>query len=378
MAKTIAVFFFLLNSAALSRGQSCEGLCDTPYDSSLPCQCNSACGNHNDCCNDYEDVCLGDLLKCAGRCGANYDSSLPCQCNDRCQEFGNCCSDYDDECGGSSGGSLSEVELKELSEMLAVADVDNAGGLFELNLQCTTNNGNPNDCSPEPLFYYVDPSVHEKEVYKLLSKLYDNYQKSPSVVEDHTTQEQQEERDLIKYLANTEVMNITYEYLVIRGVFNGEKSEWEDFLYTTWFTMYDRAKAAATLGSSGFEHVYIGEVKNGDVSGFHSWYHYYLLEQSGNINYLGYWDTIEFGPNMQNGGGIDFTFTWDGVQKPYGGFFVGTSPELEMAVYTVCLMTWPDTLCPISLWGTNLWIQTWRKQSGGNTLPASSYPVFRK
>jgi len=259
--------------------------------------------------------------------------------------------------------------------MMAAADVNNAGGMFELNLQCTTNNGNPNDCSPDPLFFYVDPSINDWEVYQLLSKLYDNYEKSPSIVEDHTAAEQQEERDLIQYIANTDVMDIAYNYLVIRGVFDGTKADWENFLYDTWFTMYDRAKA--TLGSSGFEHVFIGEVKNGAVSGFHSWYHWYLLEQSGNMNYLGYWDAPQFGANFENGGGIDFTFTWDGVQKPYGGFFVGTSPELEMAVYTICLMTRPDSLCPISLWGTNVWIQTWRHYNNGQVLPGSSYPVFK-
>jgi len=374
MSKMMTGLFFLLISAVLTSGDSCDGRCDDHYDSDYSCQCNSACGNHGDCCSDYGEICLGQTLSCAGKCGANYNPNDACQCNDRCSEFGNCCSDYDSECGGSTGGSLSDVELKELSEMLAAADVDNAGGLFEMDLQCTTNNGNPNDCSPGPLFYYVDPSVHEMEVYKLLSKLYDNYQKSPSVVEDHTAQEQQEERDLVKHLANTAIMNITYEYLIIRGAFDGTKDDWEDFLYTTWFTMYDRAKA--TLGSSGFEHVFIGEIKNGGVGGFHSWYHWYLLEQSGNMNYLGYWETVTFGPNFQNGGGIDFTFTWDGVQKPYGGFFVGTSPELEMAVYTVCLMQRPDKKCPISLWGTNVWIQTWREYSGGNVLPGSSYPIF--
>ena len=46
---------------------------------------------------------------------------------------------------------------------------------YVVDLQCTTNNGNPNDCSPLPLFERVDPAVLEIPVYKKLAALYDNY-----------------------------------------------------------------------------------------------------------------------------------------------------------------------------------------------------------
>ena len=73
----------------------------------------------------------------------NYDPSLPCECNDKCGQYGNCCPDYDEECGGGGGGSLSDQDLIVLSEMLLSDDANNVGGKIELNLQCTTNNGNP-------------------------------------------------------------------------------------------------------------------------------------------------------------------------------------------------------------------------------------------
>ena len=80
-------------------------------------------------------------------------------------------------------------------------------------------------------------------------------------------------------------------------MFTGTEEDWERHLYDLWFGMYDRARTI--LGSSGFEHVFIGEIKGGSVSGFHNWFHWYTLEQAGELNYLGYWETAEFGADME-------------------------------------------------------------------------------
>ena len=45
---------------------------------------------------------------------------------------------------------------------------------------------------------------------------------------------------------------------------------------------------------SGFEHVFIGEIKNGEVSGFHDWINFYQQEKTNAINYLGYLDQANF------------------------------------------------------------------------------------
>merc|ERR1712123_17324 len=177
----------------LGEDSSCQGRCEDSYDSSYSCQCNSACAAHSDCCPDYGSECQGDSLSCRGKCGASYDPSLPCECNDKCSQYGNCCPDYVEECDGGGGGSLSDEDLQTLSEMLLSDDANNVGGMIELNLQCTTNNGNPQDCSPAPLFTSVDQSVMEMPIYVKLAALYDNYVTSPGTVEDHTEEEQAEE-----------------------------------------------------------------------------------------------------------------------------------------------------------------------------------------
>lgn len=45
----------------------------------------------------------------------------------------------------------------------------------------------------------------------------------------------------------------------------------------------------ASLDSSGFEHVFVGETKSGtEIVGFHNWIQFYLQEKNGNLDYKGY------------------------------------------------------------------------------------------
>jgi len=350
--------------------QSCEGRCDDPLDPNQPCQCNAACVTYHDCCDDYSEICQGDDNSCKGKCGAAYQPSLPCQCNDLCSNYHNCCSDYEDECPPHH--ALSDAELVELGQLLIQQDDANVAGLYQLNLQCSTHDGSTEDCSPEPLFTSVDPAVFQLPVYVKLAALYDNYVKSPGTVEDHTEQEQAEEMDFLDEVLSSAVMQTTYNFLFEKSAFTGTFEDWGRHVYDTWFGMYDRARTI--LGSSGFEHVFIGEVKKGQVSGFHNWFHWHWLEKEGHINYLGYWEHVTLGNQGDRGDGLSFTFTWDGVQKPYGSAFIGTSPSLELAVYTTCLLARPDTKCHMVLGDQDVYIQTWRTVVGSQVYVGSSYP----
>lgn len=65
-----------------------------------PCQCNSLCEVHDDCCNDYVKTC-NPPTSCAVQ-GCKYNAEAPCKCNDKCDEFDDCCSDYKIVCGQKS------------------------------------------------------------------------------------------------------------------------------------------------------------------------------------------------------------------------------------------------------------------------------------
>lgn len=65
---------------------------------------------------------------------------------------------------------------------------------------------------------------------------------------------------------------------------------------------------------------------------------------------------------------------YNGYDKPVTTIFVGTSPELEMALYTVCFYARPDGNCPVSLGGTKFDIVTHKFKYRGNDLVGTAYP----
>ncbi|XP_035169593.1 poly(U)-specific endoribonuclease-A-like [Oxyura jamaicensis] len=82
-----------------------------------------------------------------------------------------------------------------------------------------------------------------------------------------------------------------------------------------------------------------GEIKKGKVSGGHSWVQLYRLEKLGQLNYLSYsydgpWDTF---PDV-----LALQYRWDGHLKSIGSTFMGSSPEFDLALYTLCYKARPD------------------------------------
>ena len=60
------------------------------------------------------------------------------------------------------------------------------------------------------------------------------------------------------------------------------------------YNMIVNATSSSFFHFSGFEHVFIGEIKNGEVSGFHDWVHFYQQEKENAIDYLGYLSQADF------------------------------------------------------------------------------------
>lgn len=61
-------------------------------------------------------------------------------------------------------------------------------------------------------------------------------------------------------------------------------------LHQIWFGLYSRENRI--LGSSGFEHVFLGEIKENKVSGFHNWVFFSKEESNNKVNYKGRIGTV--------------------------------------------------------------------------------------
>lgn len=57
--------------------------------------------------------------------------------------------------------------------------------------------------------------------------------------------------------------------------------------------MYSRG--GGRISSSGFEHVFLTEIKNREVSGLHNWLYFNDQESKNQANYLGYMKSLDLG-----------------------------------------------------------------------------------
>ncbi|XP_078596808.1 uridylate-specific endoribonuclease D-like [Branchiostoma floridae x Branchiostoma japonicum] len=376
---------------------SCYGRCGEAYNAANSCHCNSRCPEFNNCCSDYYSMCPNWGNSCAnGRCGELLNIAYSCQCNTQCTQYGDCCADYGAECLGeggnvvepvapgtggaacatSTGSSASSTELSCLAQLIWDSDVNRAsGGQYALNLQgqiAQSAVSQHRDLASANLFTYMDEgTLLTRNTYSAYVALFDNYVASTGTNEVVTSAETAEINAFINLIQSTDVIIKLHEFLAYKGLASSNMATFMADLKEMWFGLYSRSSGAA-MDSSGFEHVFLGEFKNGKVSGFHNWITMYLLERDGDANYYGYiWD--------KQPGILAVQVRWGSLYKDLGSMFYGTSPEFDLAMYTMCYVTSPDSLCRFNMAGASVAIQTWSwansSYGGGKRYLASAYPA---
>jgi len=171
--------------------------------------------------------------------------------------------------------------------------------------------------------------------------LLDNYKAETGEAETVTSAERKEAWDFLKAIMESAPMQFCHKYLVAKGA-NGvpeDPSAFTSLLYKIWFELYNRQRGGRA-DSSGFEHVFVGEVKDDSISGFHNWLQFYLEEQKGNLDYRGYIKPQDHSEAVANSDDnvLTLQFRWNGIEKFVGTSFIGVSPEFEFAVYTMCFL----------------------------------------
>lgn len=216
------------------------------------------------------------------------------------------------------------------------------GSDFIINVQKGKKPFWKEDGASDPLFTRVDSSVWERPTYHAFVKLLDNYSAEADNAEILTNTERSEITSFLDAIYETEVMQFCHKYCIENESSINVPSDKDDFLKllrTIWFDLYNRSRGGRD-DSSGFEHVFVGEVKDGEISGFHNWIQFYLQEKKGAVDYRGY-----IRPRSSNSEEHDnddyiltLQFRWKGVEKFVGSSFIGVSPEFEFALYTLCFL----------------------------------------
>lgn len=212
---------------------------------------------------------------------------------------------------------------------------------YKLNVQSGKKPYDRGDAAPEPLFTYVDQSIlRQRTTYSTFVALLDNYSAQTGVAENMTQEELCETRAFLRAVSRTAPMQLCRKYCAAHGDgIPGDEEGFTKLLHDLWFRGYGRSHGGGGRDSSGFEHVFVGEIKNGKISGFHNWITFYLEEKAGLIDYRGYIkprgrrDVIDDNDHI-----LTLQFQWRGVEKAMGGGFIGVSPEFELAMYTTCFL----------------------------------------
>ncbi|XP_029951934.1 uridylate-specific endoribonuclease C isoform X2 [Salarias fasciatus] len=194
------------------------------------------------------------------------------------------------------------------------------------------------DHASQPLFSNVNEGKLKNitTVSRFLTLL-DNYERSTGVTERVTTEELTEISLFLDAVLQTEVMKRAHRYLVSKGQSSADLRLFKNQLNLIWFHLYHRQRNAG-LDSSGFEHVFVGETKSGnEIVGFHNWIQFYLQEKNNLLDYKGYKAGRHDVPDHDDHV-LNLQFSWHSLVKPVGSAFIGTSPEFEMAIFTVVFL----------------------------------------
>lgn len=203
-------------------------------------------------------------------------------------------------------------------------------------LRCTTA-----DRLQRPLFAHVAPEILARPTYLSLIRLFDLFQHPVSCAEGvgcrmYSDTERQAIDQFLEAVVRTPVMRRAYSHVVGSLQAELQDSSWQEVLRELWFQRWEGRPSV-------FEHVFLGNLTE-DLSGepiaggLHCWVKFYLEELRGTAKYLGYiYNDPEVG--FSDNRFVSGKFIWDHqgykLVKDQGGFFVGVSPEWQLACGTV-------------------------------------------
>lgn len=220
---------------------------------------------------------------------------------------------------------------------------------YKMNVQKGKKPYLKGDFASDPLFDYVDRDVFRRPTYKTFLALCDNYTPEVGKKEVVTRGEMRENWNFLEAIMQSQPMQFCHKFCHQKNpdLVPASAKGFKEILYKLWFKLYKRSRGGSrsTLDSSGFEHVFIGEIKDEKVTGFHNWINFYNEEKKGNVDYRGYVKprgSNNAAQTNENDHLLSLQFKWHGVEKFVSTSFIGVSPEFEIALYTMCFLLSAD------------------------------------
>lgn len=211
------------------------------------------------------------------------------------------------------------------------------------------------DLAKNPLLQKVNQEKLKHENVELFVKLLNNYVVNFREAENYNSEELKEINNYLEHIRETKVWKLTVDYLKNELDVNLDE-KFNETLFSIWFEIYTNwFRGRRTDYCSGFEHVFVGEGKYransagdntlGEISGYHNWIKFLIDEKTERVNFQGYNYGLSNNQGPDNPHVVTLQMSWihrdlNGdiiakLFKPKGGFFLGTSPECELALGTI-------------------------------------------
>ncbi|GMT32532.1 hypothetical protein PFISCL1PPCAC_23829 [Pristionchus fissidentatus] len=268
--------------------------------------------------------------------------------------------------------SASNDEILKVADEMRNGDENKASkGQIIVDFGGHVNFNGKADASPNKLFTAVDSSLLSKPTFAAFIKLFNNYNSEAGIKEPKvsSTEDNAETKVFLDAIETTKPYQILLKFLQARNHPYGKSSATlKEAISRLWFDRYSRARGV--LDTSGFEHVFIGELKNGEVSGLHNWVRINDIETDPkqNFDYKGF--IVKRGTNLAT-----IQFSWGKEWKKGGSTLIGTSPEYDLSVLTLCFLARRDNeICRIKVDGCPVEVQSYELKQNGKSFIGTAFP----
>ncbi|CAD5219139.1 unnamed protein product [Bursaphelenchus xylophilus] len=264
---------------------------------------------------------------------------------------------------------LTDAEIKDLAQKMRDADAEKPKFCeFYVDFQGHFDGGDT-DYAPKPLFKWTRSSILSQPSYKALLDLAPLFNPQTGIAEDNSPAKQQKERAFIMAVFSsgpfTQLINVLRSK---NHPFAKSPDTLKQSMFELWFGMFSRAKGK--LDSSAFEHVFLGEAKNGEVSGMHNWVVMNNLENGpkGALDYRGF--IIKRADIIASA-----NFKWGSLVKKTGSFLIGTSPAFDFSLLTMCFLARRgNKKCETIIDGCPVNVQSYDLNQNGRDFIGTVYP----